>query len=167
MLIRPVTQSDIPSVARIHIASWQAAYQGIVPASFLNSMDVVERTERWLSRYDKIADSMFVAEVDGEIQAWVLCGRSREVDDPVTTGEVYAIYADPASWGKGLGTALLARVELTLRDQGYTDVFLLVLAENTPTRLFYEARGYQATATTKLITIAGSALTEIRYERRL
>ncbi len=167
MLIRPISQSDLPSVARIHIASWQAAYKGIVPASFLSSMDVAERTERWLSRYDKIADSMFVAEVDGQIQAWVLCGRSREVDDPTTTGEVYAIYADPTSWGKGLGTALLARAEQTLRDSGFTDVFLWVLADNTSARSFYTACGYHVAAATKQIVIAGTELTEVRYERRL
>ena len=38
-------------IATIHVRSWQAAYQGVVPAKFLASMSVGQREGRALAFY--------------------------------------------------------------------------------------------------------------------
>lgn len=56
-----------------------------------------------------------------------------------------ALILSPASRGRGLGTALLAQVETLARQNGATDLFLAVLAENPRGRAFWERMGFRAT----------------------
>ena len=49
MKIRPAVLQDAPSIAHVHVASWRATYPGIVPQSFLDSLDELQFTERWQS----------------------------------------------------------------------------------------------------------------------
>ena len=43
MVVRHATPEDSRAIATIHVLSWQAAYQGVVPAQFLASMSVDQR----------------------------------------------------------------------------------------------------------------------------
>ncbi|MEU6929538.1 hypothetical protein AB0A05_10295 [Streptomyces sp. NPDC046374] len=45
MPIREAAPSDAAAVAAVHIRSWRAAYRGLVPDAYLDSLDVGERTD--------------------------------------------------------------------------------------------------------------------------
>jgi len=45
MLLRPAEPRDALEVARVHIGTWQAAYRGLVPDEYLDSLKIEERTE--------------------------------------------------------------------------------------------------------------------------
>jgi GNAT superfamily N-acetyltransferase len=89
--------------------------------------------------------SQIGAEVDGRIAGWICWGPT-----PCTLGtyDLYWMVVDPALQGTGIGTALLAEMERRLAG-----VARLIIVETAgrpdyaPTRGFYEARGYRATAT--------------------
>jgi hypothetical protein len=50
MLIRAAQIEDAKQIAEVHVASWRAAYRGILPDSMLDNLSVEKRTELWQER---------------------------------------------------------------------------------------------------------------------
>jgi ribosomal protein S18 acetylase RimI-like enzyme len=137
-MVRPARPEDAQAIARVHVATWQAAYRHALPAETLDSIDVNARERRW-KEFLAGDSATFVGEIDGEIIGFVSVGESR---DQAGVGEVFAIYVLPHAWGTGLGTALIERGEDELRARGFTAATLNVLADNPRARRFYERQGW-------------------------
>ena len=45
--IRAASASDVEAIAALHLASWWAAYRGIVPDQFLHGITLESRIARW------------------------------------------------------------------------------------------------------------------------
>ena len=56
------------------------------------------------------------------------------------------LFVLPASWGGGIGSALLEAALVEMRGRGYSRAQLFTAAANRRSRTFYERRGWQATA---------------------
>ena len=108
-MIRPATLDDAARLAEIHIASWQAAYGGVLPAEFLDglSAELDTRTEQWQDwlSIDSPQRAVLVA-VDGdEMVGFAHLGPSGDKDlKPKVVGELYAMYLDPARYRQGWGS---------------------------------------------------------------
>lgn len=162
MKVRRAVPADAAGIALVHVATWRAAYAGIVAADFLAQLSVERRREQW-QRY--IADdrhAVFVAEDGGgRVVGFAACGPAQT---PVEgcTGEVHAIYVLPEAQRSGLGRALVAAAARWLRGAGHRALAIWVLRDNAPARRFYEALGGQLTAEQD-IEIGGQALREVCY----
>ena len=66
-------------------------------------------------------------------------------------------------WGKGYGRKLMRVVMSELKEQGFSEVFLWVLEENTRARRFYEMFGFTCTDDYREDIIGGKQLREVRY----
>lgn len=155
--------SDAPGVARVHVASWQRAYQGLINQAFLDSMDVESRTESWTRILRQTRGRVLVAEDNGVIDGFCAVGPSTEDD----WGEVYAIYLDPVRWGQGVGRALLAAGERALLDDGQWHALLWVLDRNVRARAFYKRQGWVPGKPIRIENIGGADVNEARYEKVL
>jgi ribosomal protein S18 acetylase RimI-like enzyme len=82
------------------------------------------------------------------------------------TGELYALYLDPAWWSAGVGRALTETVLADLWEDGYRRVVLWVLTGNARARRFYERAGFRKDGTKNILTSIG-AIEELRYAREL
>jgi GNAT superfamily N-acetyltransferase len=158
--IRQATPRDIPDIAGIHVAAWKAAYRGIVPQPFLDSLNIASRTEDWKTWFDKTGVYIQVAETDGELCGFIGGGA---LSEPIEgfDAEIYAIYLLPSAKGKGIGKLLMRHLAETLRVNGFAQVAVWVLAEN-PSRDFYQHLGGTQIAQ-KLIQIGGAELLEVAY----
>lgn len=167
MQIRPATLDDAHALAELHIASWRAAYDQIVPARVLDGLSVDERADRHRSTIASgIADTA-VAEVDGGVVGFCVLGHCRDEDKPQdNTGEIWGIYLAPSHWRRGIGSDLLRWAEAELLRRGKAEVVLWVLDANSPSKQFYEANGYVQDGTRKELTI-GKPLTAVRYAKSL
>jgi len=137
-VIRPARPEDAEAIARVHVATWRAAYAHAVPADTLAGVDVGERTELW-KRFLAGGTAIFVGEIEGEIRGFASVGESR---DGPGVGELFAIYVLPEAWGTGLATGLIERGEEELRARGFKSATLNVLADNPRARRFYERQGW-------------------------
>ena len=63
------------------------------------------------------------------------------------TAHLYSIVTHPDFQGRGMGTALLDKLEAEARERGCTRIRLEVRADNTDAIALYERRGYEATKT--------------------
>jgi GNAT superfamily N-acetyltransferase len=160
--IRPLTDADIDAVARIHVRSWQAAYAGIVPADYLASLDPAVLAERRRRRSRTPGTHTLVAELDRRVIGFATFGPDR--DDP-RTGELYAIYVDPESWGAGAGRRLIEAAQGVLTEAGFPGMRLWVFTANDRARRFYERAGLRPDGETHYYTPGdtGVQLPELRY----
>ncbi len=164
--IRLATIDDARSIAELHIRSWQWAYKGLIPDSYLESLPTTleQRVERNQTRLASRGrdERMWVAEEQGRVVGYVDTGPSRDADAASDTAEVYAIYLEPEASGKGIGRALLAHAVQDLRQRGYRQATLWVLESNARARRFYEAAGWLPDGAAKTEEMPGALLHEVR-----
>ena len=116
-----------------------------------------------MARAPRPASATFVALVGDEVVGFATVGASHSEDG---TGELYAIYVHPSSWGTGAGRALIERAEESLRDSGFPRALLWVLAGNDRATRFYHAAGWEHDGE-KTDDFQGATVTELRYRKRL
>ena len=83
MLFR--SSADLPSIAKLHAASWRAAYRGIFSDEFLDGDLEADRMQSWMGVVDRLApkDRLLIATHDmmgalGFVSGWT----SREMTFP-------------------------------------------------------------------------------------
>jgi ribosomal protein S18 acetylase RimI-like enzyme len=167
--IRRAAAADAPAIARVHVASWQVAYRGMVPDALLDELSVERRERGWrerLGRADDGASFTLVAERDGAVAGFCsIAAPSRDGDAGERTAEVAAIYVEPAHWRSGVGATLLGEALDVLRADGFADVTLWVLEANARGRAFYERLGFAADGATQ--DLAELAAREVRLRAAL
>lgn len=167
MDIRRATPEDADAMAILHVASWRAAYRGLVPDAFLDSLEVDRRAQRFREALSAQAEETYLAEEDGELLGILTIGGCRDEDvEPEITGEIWGIYLAPQHWRKGTGSRLCQYGERLLSQRGYRIATLWVFAGNAQARRFYEAMGYTADGTSQVRDF-GASLEVIRYHKFL
>ena len=163
--IRLATGQDADAIARIHTASWQAGYRGVMPSELLDGLRWQDRAERWrtILANQRPGESTLIVALDDRDVGFCSVGPTRE-DHPALTDtfELYAIYLLPEAWGTDLGTALLTASLERVPAQAPA-VTLWVLADNPRARGFYERHGFALDGATKSEDFGGRALEEVRY----
>ena len=165
-MVRVATIEDAETIAAIHVRTWQVAYEGLVPATFLASPSIRERVNMWRTVISERLGSLLLAVAPHGETGFISFGPSRDQDGE-QKAEIYAIYVLPQFWHQGIGRELLDEAERRLEDQHFIAFTLWVLDKNARARRFYEARGFRLDASRKEETIGGFLLTELRYEKRM
>ena len=161
--VLPATVDDSRAIARTQVLSWRHAYESLLPAPFLASMDATERANRWHAILSAGAPQVLVARHAGEVQGFIAFGPSRDDDAPAQRAEVQAFYLVPSAWSRGWGRTLWLAARAQLQAQGYASVSLWVLAGNARAILFYAAAGFAPEAgSARGLTLAGVQLRELR-----
>jgi ribosomal protein S18 acetylase RimI-like enzyme len=142
--VRRAAVEDAVAIAQVSVASWRAAYDGIMPAAILAALSVEELAQSWRQRLGDAANPAvtFVAEQAGHIVGFASVGPARDDDLEEGVGELWAIYVDPTAWGTGAGDALWREALAALRALGLRTMVLWVLRDNHRARSFYQRRGF-------------------------
>ena len=150
-------------LGRIHAASWQAAYKGIVPDSYLENFTTQKRAEVFRKAMAIGSEEYYLFKADGCPAGLALLHKSHEEGMEPTDGEIYAIYVHPDYWGTPItGMAIRFCVD-RLTELGYSRLFIWVLEQNIRARRFYEKHGFLPDGKSKEIEV-GETLIEIRYK---
>jgi len=130
MLLRPGTPDDASAVAEVNVATWRAAFCGVIPDAFLDGLTAAGRRDAFremLIGQSPPGARTTVAELDGRIVGFVAWGPSRDVDAAHDTGEIYAIYVHEERWGSGSTNEPVTEVvldfgceKLTMAEAGAT-----------------------------------------------
>jgi ribosomal protein S18 acetylase RimI-like enzyme len=170
--IRPARPNDAAAIAQVHIRTWQTAYRGQLPDTYLDALhnELEARTARWQGL---IADArarrwvQLVAELDERVIGFVTFGPSEAETHEPQIGEIYAIYVDPSYWNRGYGRELFVAATHGLAEAGFTTATLWVLETNARARRFYDIAGWMADGATKTDHRGDIELREVRYRRAL
>ncbi len=164
--IRLAEPNDAYGIATVHIKTWQHAYKGQIPDSYLDSLSINKRTESWKNQLENLEKGVYayVAEVNGQVVGWCTFGVNRDEDVSKDTGELHGIYILPAYANQGVGSKLMKRAKKVLKEDGYKKATLWVLDTNEKTRKWYESKGWRVEGRTKTVTHSrGFKVNEVRY----
>jgi putative acetyltransferase len=127
--IRPAAVGDADVIARIWHTGWIDGHEGHVPAQLVAHRDAAQ----FLTRARHRIESTWVAEAHGAVAGFVVV-----LDD-----EVEQIFVDASARGTGVATALLRAGEAEIRNAGYPQAWLAVVAGNARARAFYARQGWR------------------------
>ena len=163
MQLRRAMAGDAPTLAQVHVAAWHAAYQGLVPDTYLQNFTLQKREAAFQAAIAAGTEETYLAIENGRAVGILTIGASRDADlDDHTCGEIWGIYVLPTAWRHGIGKALVQEAGRILRGRGYHRIVLWVLAGNVAARTFYAAMGFCPDGATKLVTL-GAPLQAVRY----
>jgi ribosomal protein S18 acetylase RimI-like enzyme len=166
--IRLAEPQDAHSIATIHVEAWKAAYRGIVPAAYLDSLSIEARESTWQQNLMAGRSTTWVAQESETIVGWSSAAASRDADASPSTGEIWAVYVDPTHWGAGVGRSLCANAERHLLSGGSSEVTLWVLRDNERAVRFYRSCGFVLDiGHQKTVERGGKSLVEIRFRKPL
>ena len=167
--VRPAIARDAKAIAEIHVATWQAAYQDLMPDDYLKKMTLEKRQAYWSEAIEYSEPQLLVAAEGEKIVGFVGYDRSRDPKTRSTVGEIWAIYVLPSHWGQGVGVALWDGARDGLKEEGCTQVTIWVLLRNERALQFCElAAGFKRDLTSLKTTAFGSVrLEELRLKRAL
>jgi GNAT superfamily N-acetyltransferase len=168
---RPALSADAAGIAEAIVAAWRAGYVGLVSADFLQALDVERIAEGWrrVLASSRAFRQVLVCEglVIGASSGGPASGATSAGMQP-TRAELYSINVHPQHWGRGAGRLLLRASEGCLREAGFSEAILWVVAGNARARRFYERAGWQPSGTERTTSeLTGSPVHEICLEREL
>jgi ribosomal protein S18 acetylase RimI-like enzyme len=162
--IRKAHRDDAAGMAKVHLETWRSAYQGILPADFLDGLSIQTTAEKWRAAFIKMSvdEAIFVAENEAkEIVGIASCGPERS-QDPIYQGEIYVLYVLPACQRQRVGRRLVAACVQHLITQISAETLLIwVMAEN-PYRAFYESLG-GSLVREKSVQVGGKMILDVGY----
>jgi ribosomal protein S18 acetylase RimI-like enzyme len=165
--IRPAAETDVPAIAELHMASYRAAYPGLVPEDILAGLDPGERERRWRGSLRDRTRTTFLAEGrpggGAPLLGFAEIGRCRDADAGGRAGELMALHVRQECWGRGVGRALHGRALEALTARGFELATLWVLTGNARARRFYEAMGWSADGRVRRVVLKGAEVPETRY----
>jgi L-amino acid N-acyltransferase YncA len=138
--IREATAADVPTLARLHVETWNATYAPLLVKG--PSFEVRER--QWREAFQRDDGSWFclvVQRPDGRLVGFAKGVRS---DHPDYGGELSKIYLLREYQGVGLGRRLLGHVARRFLSQGIKSMWLCGDARNPSSRV-WTALGAQKT----------------------
>lgn len=146
------------------MASWQAAYAGLLPEDFLARLSAEARAASWARRIGDPAIPGQVLVVEDPGAAGAVAGFAA-----YGPGQLYALYLLPRHWGRGLGRLLHDRVVEDLAGAGHRSAVLWVLETNERAKAFYVRQGWSPDGATQTETIDDGKVTlaEMRFRRPL
>jgi len=149
-MVRPATLDDLDAIVAVHVAGFRAGNVPHLPPDQRDRMNEERAAAVWDATIAEPppGTAVLVAEaLEGRVVGLACEGRARDDDMAVGTGELYALYVDPGSWGQGHGRELDAAARAHLRGALFTGAVLWVLEANSPARGFYERCGWVADGT--------------------
>ncbi|WP_227374535.1 GNAT family N-acetyltransferase [Haladaptatus halobius] len=142
METRGATATDIPEIRRVAREALDEAYDFFPKKEREATVRVRfgdERLESAMADDDVI---LVAAIADGELVGYAhvdAVNRADAVGEAVLRG----IYVAPNRWREGIGTALLDAVEDSIRERGFTQLSVAVLAENERGKRFLESNNFE------------------------
>jgi GNAT superfamily N-acetyltransferase len=167
ILVRQAVVADADEIGRVHVRAWQAAYEGLMPDDYLASLNPSDRADMWrsaLGRGPRPQSSRFVVEMSGNVVGFAIVGPIGG-DQSAAAGELHAINLDPTAWGSGAGRTLHAAAVDFLVGAGFRESILWVHPDNARARRFYEREGWVCDDITRVESVLGVEVPEVRYSR--
>ena len=167
MLLRLAEPNDAMEVARVHVRAWRAGYRGLLAQDYLDGLRAQDRVRRYdFANLDPRRPATLVAVEGDAIRGFATTMPAGDSSMP-ERGELCALYVDPDWWGRGIGAALASAARAQLREQGFREALLWLLAGNVRGDRFYRRDGWVTDGIARKDVVWSVEVDELRYCRRL
>lgn len=166
--VRSATLRDAKAIAEIQVQAIHAFYKGVLPDDDLCAITVEKRQPFWREAIEFSEPQVLVATEGDRVIGFVGFDRSRDRGTPPAVGEIWAIYLDPAHWGKGVGLSLWDAARDGLAEEGCTKVTLWLSLSNERVLRFFELAGFKRELpSAKTVPMGAVKVEEIRLKRTI
>lgn len=138
-IIRKNLYQDQEQMARIKVDGWKNAYDSIISASYLNSLNYESQTKRYQASFDEYKDLVFVAVRGDEVLGYSCFNPIPNIGQ--FDSELVSLYIKPSEIGKGIGTALFLETCKHLSALDCKNMIVWCLSDNENAIHFYEKLG--------------------------
>lgn len=172
MLVRQARNDEGRQIAALKIASWQAAYAGLLPGAFLDSMDLDEHAGIWSARIagassDPISVVLVAEGDDGALWGFATAAAATDEDATPDAGELTTLYLHPEVWHAGVGRQLHDAALDHLASCGFLTARVWMLGTNDRAGAFYRRQGWVEDGTTRTQVVGGQLCHDVRFSRPL
>ncbi|MDQ0742715.1 GNAT superfamily N-acetyltransferase [Clavibacter sp. B3I6] len=158
--VRPAVPDDADGIAEVHVRAWRETYAHLLPASYLDGLDVTTRAEQWRRTLTEgLAEALPFVALDGDrIVGFTLAGPARD-EDPPRPFQLYAINVVASAHGSGAGQALL--------DAAVVDApaYLWAADDNPRAESFYRRNRFARDGAEERQTFQGAEMVTVRNVR--
>lgn len=159
------TRNDAATIATLHVRGWQDGYAGLIPQSYLDSLNIEERMARW-SKNLADGSNVWISTYKGQPAGVIAFGApiNPVPAECLNCGEISMIYVLAEFYRHGVGGRLFTHALTSLRSENFQSAFLWILEGNTKGRSFYDKMGGTIISGAKQsITLSGESFEEIPY----
>ena len=146
--VRLARTSDVDDVARVQVAAWREAYEGLLPTPVLEALDPEEIAFEWGRALLTATDHRLLVALDAsdDLVGATAVGPSTDPDlapgAAVRWGEISLLVVDPSARGRGHGSRLLAAAVDHLRGSGADAAAMWIPLADEPMRAFLVSAGF-------------------------
>lgn len=172
--VRPASASDAAEIGRLQTETWRIAYQKILPAQVLDSLDADQFAQGWRDAIQSPPSArhhVLIALEGDQRVGFVSFGpdedRQPQDPDPAGTDAIGALLVEPR-WGRrGHGSRLLAAVADLASGAGVHRLVAWVPAADTASLEFYRSAGWAADGLQRSLDTGAGTVTELRLHAAL
>jgi N-acetylglutamate synthase-like GNAT family acetyltransferase len=162
MLIKPIKESDIPAVAKVHYESWKIAYKGILSDKLLEQLNA-ERFEKVWSDILKQKNRMNLLIEENKNTIGFIGFEITPKNKEHLDGEIIGLYVDPLTWRRGAGATLMEQAFIQMKKKGFDRAMLWTMTRNHISRNFFQKMGFKLTGEKRVSERAGEHFEEVQY----
>jgi len=162
--------ADAHLIAAVHASSWADTYRGLLPSSYLKTLQPDSLTRHWRDRLlrEQARKTTYVVEDARGVAGFVVIGGCRsDADLAGFAGEVYMLYVHPDRQGEGLGRVLLRGALAELARREFFWVVIWVVKANRNAQAFYGHMGLRLDAGSRWDEFHGRRVAVVRYAQHL
>ena len=175
--VRAARVADAPGLALVQVASWRAAFSGLVPDAVISELSgpdaISQFTERWRDAISSPPTSKHRVHVAvgepgaPEILGFAASGPATDEDLwPGSDGELYELHVAPGAAEDGHDQRLMHAVVDTFNEDGFSVAYTWALAGDAARLSFLEAAGWGADGSTSKLDM-GVMVPVVRLHTRL
>jgi phosphinothricin acetyltransferase len=138
MTVRDANEDDLPAI----VAIYNAAIPGRTATADTQPVTVEERRE-WFAKHDPKRRPLWVAEIDGELVAWIGLSSFYEGRPAYDATAEVSMYVAPAHQKRRLGRELMERIIAACPRLGVTTLLAMYFDHNEPSRRLCAALGFE------------------------
>ncbi|WAT91340.1 GNAT family N-acetyltransferase [Vibrio parahaemolyticus] len=99
--VRNAVREEAAQIAKIHVDSWQVAYKGLMPQSYIEQFTIERRERMWTRVMTEQLAQLIVVEKQGEIVGFLSYELPNHTSED-KTALVTCCYVSPLHYGQGL-----------------------------------------------------------------
>jgi ribosomal protein S18 acetylase RimI-like enzyme len=163
--IRAASTKDVEAIAKIHVDSWEAAFEGLMPEQYIADFSLEKRINEWRSIIDNKKEVVLVVERSNQVIGFLsYTNNENRLPKSILLSK---LYISPSVYQKGLGTLLLTQLFSTLTGYAIEQVSLYVLDSNISAINFYKKHGFEETGDAVKEDFEGQTITDIEMIKKM
>lgn len=165
--IRYATIVDADELGQVYAQSYQTAFRGIIPDSFMEERFTPEkRSERLKSEMAEGVLTNMTVYKDDELIGILTYGIPEGVNLEESAVELGRIFLLPSYWGQNIGAEVLNLITPMFKEKGFSRIDLWVIEDNVRARKLYERMGFTHDGVTRIINV-GKELKDLKYTKQI